>query len=111
MPSQTLSVIANSSARNTVTETTLQDKVNELLDHVVYLQIIGSFVPNADFKQIKEIVISTHNFIKNSSDEEVEAKQPELRGIVTKMTSLFMAKQITSFCGNAKSFMTLAEKS
>lgn len=75
-----------------MTETTLQDKVNEFLDQVVYLQIIGSFVPNADFRQIKEIVTSTHDFIKTSTEEEVEAKLPELRSVVTKMTSPFMTK-------------------
>ncbi len=75
-----------------MTETTLQDKVNEFLDQVVYLQIIGSFVPNADFRQIKEIVTSTHDFIKTSTEEEVEAKLPELRSVVTKMTSPFMIK-------------------
>jgi len=63
----------------TVTKTTLQDEINDLIDHVVYLQIIGSFVPSADFRQIKDIVISTHDFIKNSSEEEVKNKLPELR--------------------------------
>lgn len=75
-----------------MTETTLQDKVNEFLNQVVYLQIIGSFVPNVDFNQIKEIVTSTHDFIKTSTEEEVEAKLPELRRVVTKMTSPFMSK-------------------
>lgn len=75
-----------------MTETTLQDKVNEFLDYVVYLQIMGSFVPNSDFRQIKQIVTSTYDFIKNSSEEEVETKLPELRNVVIKMTSLFMDK-------------------
>jgi hypothetical protein len=75
-----------------VTATTLQDNVNEFLDQVVYLQIMGSFVPNADFRQIKDVVTSTHDFIKTSSEEEVAEKLPELRIVVTKMTSLFMTK-------------------
>jgi len=70
----------------------LQNKVNELIDLTVYLQIMGSFVPNADFRQIKEIVISTHEFIKNSSEEEVENKLPKLWKVLNKMTSLFMTK-------------------
>ena len=74
------------------TQISLQDKINELIDHTVYLQIMGSFVPNADFRQIKEIVISTHEFIKNSGEKEVENKLPELWKVLNKMTSLFMTK-------------------
>jgi len=53
---------------------------------------MGSFVPNVDFRQIKEIVVSTHEFIKNSSEEEVENKLPEFWKVLNKMTSLFMTK-------------------
>lgn len=70
----------------------LQNKINELIDQTVYLQIMGSFVPNIDYRQINEIVISTHEFIKNSTVEEVENKLPELWKVLNKMTSLFMAK-------------------
>lgn len=62
------------------------------MDHVVYLQIMGSFVPSADFRQIKEIVTTTHDFIKNSTQEEVQNKLTEIRAVITKMSSLFMTK-------------------
>lgn len=75
-----------------MSETTLQDEVNELIDHLIYLQIMGSFVPSADFRQIKEIVTSTHDFIKISNKEEIKNRLPELRDVLTKMTSLFMVK-------------------
>jgi hypothetical protein len=74
------------------TQISFQDKVNELIDHTVYLHIMGTFVPNTDFRQIKEIVISTHEFIKNSSKEKVESKLPELWKVLNEMTSLFMTK-------------------
>ena len=74
------------------TQKSLQDKVNELIDNMVYLQIMGSFVPNSDFRQIKELVTSAHEFIKNSSEEEVQNKLPELQSVLNKMTSLFMTK-------------------
>ncbi len=76
----------------TITHKILQDEINDLIDHVVYLQIMGSFVPSADFRKIKEIATSTHEFIKNSSEEEVKNKLPELRKVLNKMTSLFMTK-------------------
>jgi hypothetical protein len=75
-----------------VQQTRLHNEVNELMDHVIYLQIMGSFVPSADFRQIKQIVTSTHDFIKNSSEEEVQNRLPEIRGVLTKMSSLFMTK-------------------
>jgi hypothetical protein len=75
-----------------VTQKTLHDEVNDLIDLVVYLQIMGSFVPNADFRQIKEVVTSTHDFIKISSDETVKNRLPELQSVLNKMTSLFMGK-------------------
>jgi hypothetical protein len=71
---------------------TLQNEVNDLMDQVVYLQIMGSFVPGADFTEIKEIVTSTHDFIKNSTEEDIKINLPELRNVFSKMTSLFMTK-------------------
>lgn len=73
-------------------EIKLQNKVNELIDCVVYLQIMGSFVPTAAFRQIKDIVTYTNDFIENSSEEEVKNKLPELRALVNKMTSPFLTK-------------------
>lgn len=73
-------------------ETKLHNEIDELMDHVVYLQIMGSFVPSADFRQIKEIVTTTHDFIKNSTQEEVQNKLTEIRAVITKMSSLFMTK-------------------
>lgn len=70
----------------------LQDEIKEFIDKVVYLQIMGSFVPNTDFQQIKDIIVSSNEFIKNSSEEEIKDKLPELQDILYKMTSLFMEK-------------------
>ncbi|CAG5016123.1 hypothetical protein DYBT9275_05481 [Dyadobacter sp. CECT 9275] len=74
------------------TKISLQNNINELIDHAVYLQIMGSFVPGAKFRQIKEIVTSTHDFIKNSSEEEVKNRLPELWKIFNKMSSIFMTR-------------------
>ena len=39
--------------------TDLNEKVNETFELAVYLQMMGAFVPGVDFREIKQIVIST----------------------------------------------------
>jgi hypothetical protein len=57
----------------------LQDEIDKLIDLVVYFQILGSFAPNADFRQIIEMVTSTHDFIKNSY---IWGLEPEYSGLI-----------------------------
>ena len=72
--------------------TDLNEKVNETFDLAVYLQMMGAFVPGVDFREIKQIVISTYDFIKNSPEEVVEERLPELRKTLLKMSELFINK-------------------
>jgi len=70
----------------------LEKKINETFDYAVYLQMMGAFVPNSDFRKIKEIVLSTHDFLKNSKEEEIETKLPDLKNTLIKMSDLFIDK-------------------
>ena len=58
--------------------TEYNEKVNETFDLVVYLQMMGAFVPGADFRAIKNIVIATFDFLKESPEEVVVERLPEL---------------------------------
>lgn len=70
----------------------MQEEINEVIDHLVYLQIMGSFIPNSNFSQIKEIVNSSNDFIKNSKEEELRERLPSLKTVLNKMTKLFKEK-------------------
>lgn len=71
---------------------TIQAEVNEVIDYVVYLQIMGSFIPSSNFDQIKDIVTSTNDFIRTSSEQEIKMKLPELKKVLIKMSALFLEK-------------------
>lgn len=70
----------------------IEEELNEVIDNVVYLQIMGSFLPDSNFDLIKKTVTSTHEFIKTSTEEEVRAKLPELKVVLSEMTSLYLKK-------------------
>lgn len=72
--------------------TDLEKKINETFDLAVYLQLMGAFVPYSDWSKIKEIVLSTHEFLTSTKPEEIEPKLPELESTLTKMTKLFIDK-------------------
>ncbi len=71
---------------------TFEKKINEVFDIAVYLQLMGAFVPNADFSEIKEIVIGIYEFLKNSPRKEVELKLPQLKDTLENMAKLFIEK-------------------
>jgi len=71
---------------------TLQEEINEVIYYVTYLQIMGSFIPNSNFDQIKDIATSTNDFIRNSTEQEIKSKLPELKKVLIKMSSLFLEK-------------------
>jgi hypothetical protein len=71
---------------------TIQDEINEVIDYVVYLQIMASLIPNANFDQVKDIVISTNNFIRESTEYELKSKLPELKEVLVKMSELLLKK-------------------
>lgn len=72
--------------------TEYNEKVNGTFDLVVYLQMMGAFVPGADFRAIKNIVIATFDFLKESPEEVVVERLPELRKTLNKMSELFIKK-------------------
>lgn len=72
--------------------TDLNKKVNETFDLAVYLQLMGAFVPGVDFREIKNIVISTYNFLKESPEDLIIERLPELRKTLTNMSELFIKK-------------------
>lgn len=74
------------------TKTKLQTEISEVINYVVYLQIMGSFVPNSNFEQIKDIVSSTKDFIRNSSEQEINLKLPELKKVLIEMVNLYIKK-------------------
>lgn len=74
------------------TKTSLQIEISEVIDLIVYLQIMGSFVPNSNFEQIKDIVTSSNDFIRNSSEQEIKLKLPEIKKVLIKMSTIFMEK-------------------
>jgi hypothetical protein len=53
---------------------------------------MGSFVPNSNFNEIKEIVNSTNQFIRNSPEREIREKLPEIKVVLGKMITVFMNK-------------------
>ena len=53
---------------------------------------MGSFIPNSNFDQIKDIVTSTNDFIRTSSVQEIKMKLPELKNVLIKMSGLFLEK-------------------
>lgn len=71
---------------------TLEERINEVFNIAVYLQLMGAFVPNSDWRQIKEIVLSTHDFLKNSPKKQIESKLPLMRETLQKMANFFIAK-------------------
>ncbi|WP_233885861.1 hypothetical protein [Tenacibaculum piscium] len=70
----------------------LEKKINETFDYAVYLHMVGCFVPNTDYKEIKEIVDSVHNFIKNNDSELIESRLPTLKAKLIKITNQFIEK-------------------
>ncbi len=70
----------------------LEERINETFDIVVYLQLMGAFVPGSDFGQIKDVVVSTYDFFKKSPKDEIEPKLPHLKNTLEKMASLFIEK-------------------
>ena len=51
---------------------TLKEKRNEMFNVGIYLQLIGAFDPTTNFTHVKEIFLSTYNFVKNTSNTEFE---------------------------------------
>lgn len=74
------------------TSKTLQEEVNEVIDLSVYLQLMGSLVPGSNFSHIKDIVTSTSDFIRNSSEKKVKDKLQSLKEPLQKMAQPFMDK-------------------
>jgi hypothetical protein len=72
--------------------TDFNEKVNETFDLAVYLQMMGAFMPGTDFREIKNIVISTYDFLKDSPEDVVRERLPELRKTLTKMSELFIKR-------------------
>ena len=70
----------------------IEEELNKVIDNVVYLQIMGSFLPDSNFDTIREIVNSTNDFIKNSTEDEIKVKLPELKTVLSKMTSPYFEK-------------------
>ena len=64
----------------------LQNTINEIGDRIVYLQLMGSFAPGANFQQVKDLVVSTSDFIKNSTLQEQKERAPELLSLLIRMT-------------------------
>ena len=73
-------------------ELTMKERINEVMDFICYLNLMGSFVPYADFKKIKNIVVSTYDFLKNSPEEDVADKLPGIKSNLKKMAMLFLNK-------------------
>jgi len=70
----------------------LEKRINETFDYAVYLHMVGNFVPNTDYKQIKEIVDSVHDFLKNADSELIESRLPELKATLIKISNQFIEK-------------------
>ncbi len=69
-----------------------EEQVKELIDLLAYLQLIGSFDPDTDFRQTKEIVVSTYDFLKTGQRHEIEEKLPHLKKPLEEMAALCMSK-------------------
>ncbi|MGC4041898.1 MAG: hypothetical protein QM710_14235 [Flavobacterium sp.] len=68
------------------------DVLKEFIDQTAYLQIMGSFAPQANYGQIKDIVNSVYDFLSNTGEDELKRKLPEASDALTKMSSLFITK-------------------
>lgn len=67
-------------------------RANKVFDIAIYLQLMGSFVPNADFNQIKELVLCISDFLKGTSEQEIELRLPMLKHTLEKMANPFIEK-------------------
>lgn len=50
----------------TVTIENIEVETNEVIDTIVYLQLMSFLLPNTKSKDINEIINSTYKFVKNS---------------------------------------------
>lgn len=71
---------------------TLQDELQETFDLAIYLQIMGSVVKDIDFSKVKELILSTHDFVKQSSEDEVTAKLPSFKKKLEKTSAPLLKK-------------------
>lgn len=69
-----------------------EEKINEVFNLAIYLQLMGVLVPNSDIEKIKDVVFSTHEFLKVSSKEEIALKLPQMEMILHQMTENFIKR-------------------
>jgi hypothetical protein len=63
----------------------------KVVNNLAYLQLMGSFEPNTDFKTIKDIITTSSDFIHQSSEALLNERLPALADALEKMVSNFRA--------------------
>jgi len=67
-----------------------EEKINDVYNLAIYLQLMGVLVPNSDIEKIKDVVFSTHEFLKTSSKGEITLRLPHMEIILQQMTENFI---------------------
>lgn len=70
----------------------LQEKVNEVVDLLVYIQLMGSFIPGSNYNEIREIITSTNDFLRNSPEKEVKVKLPLVKKGLDNISNAYMQR-------------------
>lgn len=74
----------------TVAIENIEVETNEVIDTIVYLQLMSFLLPNTKSKDINEIINSTYKFVKNSSKFELISKLPEIKIILNQFVEQYM---------------------
>lgn len=65
---------------------TIQEEANEVIDYLVYMNLMASFVPWVDFEKMKEIVLPINDFIRKADENELRDKLPGTKAVLGQMT-------------------------
>jgi hypothetical protein len=68
----------------------IDEEYREITDFLVYIQLMGSFLPFVNFSETKSFISATHDAISKYSDEERSSKLPEIKEVVEKMSANFI---------------------
>lgn len=67
-----------------------EKEINEVFNIALYLQFIGSFSPQADFREMLEITNKTYDFIKQTDKQKVISNLSEIREHLYKIANPFI---------------------
>ncbi len=70
----------------------IEERISKVIDTAAYLQLIGSFDPELDFRKIKDIVLDTYSFFRNSPNNIIQNELSKRMQTLEKMAKQFIEK-------------------